>query len=322
LLKLKSYEVNFTMKKKRIFEILEYLTTELKDNLYTVFENYYDSIEEIRIRANKPVIVQTSNGIVELKKKNSDSYIMTNTEIETLFNNICENSRYAYMNEIRNGFVTINGGHRVGIAGKAVCENGIIHNITDINSLNIRIASERIGSGDKAFRYIKSNNEIKSTIIFAPPMVGKTTVLRDIARQISDMGFKVGITDDRGELSGMYRGVPQNDIGKFTDVIENAPKDKAINMLIRSMSPDVIITDEISTFDDLNAVLMAVGTGVKVIATTHGSKPDEVINKPVIKPLITSGEFTQLLELRRRNGISDVIRYSVNEESRNGVTVC
>lgn len=300
------------MSKERVFEILGYTYGILKQRLSEIFENDCGEIEEIRIRSQRPVIIKSSSGSIELKDNNSKPLVMLQSDIEKLFDNICENSRYAYMNEICNGYVTINGGHRVGIGGRAVCENGKIHNFTDINSLNIRIASERIGVSDNAMKYIFDGSGIKSTLIFAPPMVGKTTVLRDVARQISNLGFKVGITDDRGEIAGMYRGSPQNDIGKFTDVIENAPKSDAIVMLIRCMSPDVIITDEISTLKECEAVLLAVGTGVKVIGTTHGANFTEVTERPVIKPLIKSGEFSQLLELKRRKDELSIIPHAYN----------
>lgn len=300
------------MSKERVLEILSYTYGRLKEQLSEVFENNYNDIEEIRIRSKRPVIIKTSSGNTELLDKDLKPLVMSQSEIDKLFDNICENSRYAYMNEICNGYVTINGGHRVGIAGRAVCENGVIHNFTDINSLNIRIASERKGASDAAMKYVLDGNGIKSSLIFAPPMVGKTTVLRDIARQISDFGFKVGITDDRGEIAGMYRGSPQNDIGRFTDVIENAPKSEAIIMLIRCMSPDVIVTDEISTMKECEAVLSAVGTGVKVIGTTHGSNIREVTERPVIKPLIKSGEFSQLLELKRCKNELSIIPHSIS----------
>lgn len=309
------------MRKNRIFEILKYTYGSLKENLYPIFEKYYDNIEEIRIRAFKPVIVQTSESVLELKSSDGSPYIMTDKEVQKLFANLCENSIYAYINEIRNGYITVSGGHRVGIAGRAVCKNDVIKNITDISSLNIRIASERIGAGDEVMKHILNKGFLKSTIIFAPPMVGKTTVLRDVARQISNVGFKVGITDDRGEIAGMYRGVPQNDIGKFSDVIENAPKDKAINMLIRSMSPDVIITDEISNLEDMRAVLSAVGTGVKVIATTHGSDFCEVAQRAIIRPLISCGEFAQLLEIKRKKNNIDVIKFSLSNKQKDVIAL-
>ena len=194
------------------------------------------------------------------------------------------------------GFVTIKGGHRVGISGSCVIENSKVININYIYSLNFRIAKEIIGSGQRVLREIinTENNSIYNTLIVSPPGCGKTTVLRDIVRSLSsgirDYKFKalnVGIVDERGEIAALFRGIPQNDIGVKVDILENVCKSIGMRMLVRSLSPKIIIADEIGTNEDVEAINYAVCSGVKGIFTAHGSSLQDLVLNPIIKNLIS-----------------------------------
>lgn len=300
------------MEENRVFEILNYMPDNLKPMLQRTLELSAGNLEEIRFRVGRPLIISASGGNSAVKADGSLSesvngaYEVTEADIRRIFQAICENSVYAYIDEIRQGFVTIRGGHRVGFAGRAVAPCGRVENFREISSLNFRVAREMIGAADSIMNDIYSERGIINTLLVSPPLVGKTTMLRDIARQISDRGIKVGIADDRGEIAAMYRGIPQNDVGLQTDVLDGAPKAEAITMLLRSMAPQVIISDEISTAADAEALSQAFGTGVGVIASAHGGSFEEVMARDLLRPLFGNGGFRQVIVLSRgRNGLSE-----------------
>ena len=304
----------------RLAEILGYFPDNLKAILKKTFETAGDSLLEIRIRSGLPLIVNTTQGGFavlsngELSPAVGGAYIIGCQDLKRIFQAICENSVYAYAEDIRQGFVTIRGGHRVGITGKAAVSGRKIDAFREISSLNIRIAREVIGAANDIINDVFTPWGIKNTLIVAPPMGGKTTVLRDLARQLSDKGIKIGIADDRGEIACLYRGIPQNNIGVQTDVLENASKSEAIVMLLRSMSPQIIITDEIATLDDAEAIKKCFGTGVAVIATTHGKSVDEIKKRPVINELLGGIGFSQIIVLNKDGyGLNTRISRTVTE---------
>ena len=222
------------------------------------------------------------------------------------FEKICESSIYSYRKQICDGYITIRGGNRVGIVGSAVVDNGQVININYISSLNFRIASQRIGCSNKVIEDIIDcrNNSIYNTLIVSPPGCGKTTLLRDIVRNISNgikmLGFKgktVGVVDERGEIAAMYKGIPQNDIGIRTDVIDNMPKPVAMRILVRSMAPDVIVCDEIGSMEDIQAIDYAMCSGVRGIFTAHGKNLDEINRNPELSKLISKKIFERIIVL-------------------------
>lgn len=289
----------------RLAEILEYMPKHIAAILTKTFETAETSIQEIRIRSELPLIISTVSGSFAVLPDGSLSpavggaYITTGADLRRIFQAVCENSVYAYIDDIRQGFITIKGGHRVGFTGRASVSDGRIENFREISSLNIRIAREVIGAANGIADSILTPGGIVSTLLVSPPMGGKTTVLRDLARIASDKGAKTAIADDRGELAALYKGVPQNNIGVQTDVMVNAPKSEAIVMMLRSMSPQLIITDEISTEADARAVLQCFGTGVAVIGSTHGGSIDEAAGREIIRPLIGANGFRQIIFLRK-----------------------
>lgn len=259
-----------------------------------------ECIEEIRLRANKPLCIKTSKGTEVIE------YIVSQQEILQTFEKICENSVYSYRKQICDGYITIRGGNRVGIVGSAVVDNGQVININYISSLNFRIAREKLGCSNKIIEDIVNieQNTIYNTLIISPPGCGKTTLLRDIIRNISnginDLNFKgktVGIVDERGEIAAMYKGIPQNDIGIRSDVIDNMPKPEAMRILVRSMSPDVIACDEIGSIEDVKAIDYAMCSGVKGIFTAHGKDIEEVNKNSEISKLLQKKVFERIIKL-------------------------
>ena len=260
--------------------IRKFLNTYLNiDNGHVIEESSIaDKLEEIRLRSSKPLILKIEQEIIVTE------YIVSQQEVLQSFEKICESSIYSYRKQICDGYITIKGGNRVGIVGSAVVDNGQVTNINYISSLNFRIASQRIGCSNNVMEDIIDfqNNSVYNTLIVSPPGCGKTTLLRDIIRNISNgtVGFNgktVGIVDERGEIAAMYKGIPQNDIGIFTDVISNVSKAKGMNMLIRSMSPDIIACDEIGSKEDIEAISTAICSGAKGIFTVHGRSIEEIM---------------------------------------------
>lgn len=290
---------------KRLAEILNYVPKHMRTMLSKTFEVTGESVLEIRIRNGLPLIVETLSGSFAVLPDGSVSpavggaYIIGDTDVRQIFQAVCENSVYAFVDDIRQGFITIKCGHRVGFAGRVVINNGKIENFREISSLNIRVSREIIGSANDIISKVLTPSGVKSTLLVSPPMGGKTTILRDLTRQISDSGIKTIIADDRGEIAAMYRGVPQNNVGVQTDVIENAPKAEAVVMMLRAMSPQVIVTDEISTREDAEAIKQCFGTGVAVIGSTHGGSVDEVLKRETIKGLLGGNGFRQIIFLHK-----------------------
>lgn len=245
---------------KDIEEILRYFP----NSIYTLLKNtlvqdrnLQNDLEEIRIRVERAILLKTRKADIII-----DYQISTN-EILQILEKLCENSIYAYKNQICEGFLTVRGGHRIGITGTAVIENDKIINLKYITSLNFRIAREIINCSKELLKEIidLENNSIYNTLIVSPPGKGKTTMLRDVIRNISNgineihfKGMTCGVVDERGEIAAMYKGTPQNDIGIRTDVVENISKSKGMKMLIRSMAPEVIACDEIGTKEDMQAI--------------------------------------------------------------------
>ena len=219
-------------------------------------------------------------------------------------------SLYAYEEELRQGFFTIQGGHRIGVAGKVVLEQGTIKTMKYLSFLNVRIAHEIRGCADGILPYLyeehgsKINREIFHTLLISPPRCGKTTLLRDLIRQISNgngshQGMTVGVADERSEIGACYHGIPQNDLGIRTDVLDCCPKHLGMMMLIRTMSPQVVAVDEIGSREDLEAMEYVMNCGCKLFATVHGSSLEEIHRKPVLGRMVEEAWFGRYVILDR-----------------------
>lgn len=287
-----------------LYDIFNYFSNKISLILKEkVTRENINKLEEIRLRSNQNIILKFNY------KEEIVNYIVTSNDILETLQNICENSIYSYQKEICQGYITIKNGHRVGITGNCVIENGKIININYISSLNFRIAKQIIGCSNEILKYIvnSENNTIFNTLIVSLPGAGKTTLLRDIIRNISNgintIGFKgktVGIVDERGEIAAMYKGVPQNDIGIRSDVIDNMPRPNAIKILVRSMAPDVIACDEIGSLEDIQAIDYAMCSGVKGIFTAHGKNLEEINKNSTISTLLNKNIFERIILLNSK----------------------
>lgn len=289
--------------------ILKCLPTQLAK---LILEHNIQKLEEIRIRANKPVILKL--GQVEIVL----NYTMTTNEIIGILQNICNNSIYTYQNQICNGFITLPGGNRVGIAGNVVIKDGQVSNISYIYSLNFRISHQINGASDNILKYVldTENNTIFNTLIVSPPGAGKTTMIRDLAKRISNgineinfRGLDVSIIDERGEIAAMTKGITFNDVGIRTDVLDNVPKSIGIRMAVRSMAPKVIIADEIGNKDDVNIINYAICSGVKCIFTAHGSNMEDLLKNNEINKIINLQLFSKIIFLdeKQKGKIKNVV---------------
>ncbi|SHJ67286.1 stage III sporulation protein AA [Anaerobranca californiensis DSM 14826] len=287
---------------KIIEQILPYFPPEIKEDIIWIFKKY-PNCEEIRVRVNKPLSFFAQG------REGATNFLVDKGIIEKIFYLLTNYSYYSVEEELQKGYITIPGGHRVGICGKAVVEKEKVKTLVDINSLNIRIARQKKGIGDKVLPYIIKDNIFLSTIILSPPNCGKTTLLRDLVRILSSsdkFSFKVGVVDERSEIAGCFRGIPQLDIGKRVDVIDSCPKKEGMIMLIRSMSPHILATDELGKKEDIDALEYAITAGVNVLTTVHGKDLFDLKNKGNFREILSLNLFKRLIILSNKGGMGTI----------------
>ena len=267
-------------------------------------------LTEIRMRIGQPLILLYENeewmvnGSGELIKDKNQAFRVTQTHMGESLSYICNYSLYAYEEEVRQGFITIQGGHRIGLAGRVVSENGKIRTIKPITCMNIRFAHEIKGCSRKILPCLYEDREALSTLIISPPGCGKTTLLRDLIMQISNgsslgPGVCVGVVDERSELGASYMGIPQNDLGIRTDVLDACPKAEGMMLLIRTMTPRVLAVDEIGGPDDFDALKAASSCGCRILATVHGDSLADIRAKPELGGILSQGYFKRYVVLSR-----------------------
>lgn len=309
-------------------EIMPLLAARLAELVGKAIVHLSCPLEEVRIRSSRPLQLVfgaadgfvTPDGRVTLDPRTA--YKPSADELQRTFQLMARGSVYAWEDEVRAGFLTLPGGHRVGLAGRAVTEQGAIRTLKHVAGLNLRIAREIIGCAGALLPRIVTGGRLCSTLIVSPPQAGKTTVLRDLVRQVSSgverlglKGSKVGLVDERSEVAGCVDGVPQRDLGPRTDVLDGCPKAEGMMLLIRSMSPGVVAVDEIGRPEDANAVMEALHTGVTVLATAHGQDLADVARRPGLASLLRAGAFERVAVLSRGRGPGTVERVeSVNGE--------
>ena len=287
--------------------VLNYLPKRIRKFMYFV---EWEELEEIRLRLGLPLILQYRDGTFFLNDKGQtvlfgeNLFTVTKQDIEEAVELISHSSLYAHENDIKNGYITISGGNRVGISGSAVLKDNHISSLKDISALNYRIAHEIIGSSDRLMDIITDVNRIKSTLIISPPECGKTTLLRDIIRNISNMKLKVSVIDERCEITASFNGHSGYDLGYCCDILTGAPKDEGMLMMLRSMSPHVIATDELGTAEDILAVKKIVNSGVSVVATIHGQNEAQLRKRTDISQLLDF--FECFIVLSRRFGVGTI----------------
>lgn len=291
-------------------KLILYLPPRIQTLFLKLSETMKKEITEIRLRADKPVVIVCRSGCAFMNQNGKPSYIIsdtmptvTKTEISDTVNKLCGYSVYSHQNDLINGFLTIKGGHRVGVSGTAVIENGEIASVRDITSLNIRVAKEILGCSTELLEKVFVK-EPKNIIISGPPMSGKTTILRDLIKHISngflDSFYKCTVIDERCEISGATEN--ENSLGINTDVLSYYPKKEGIMLAVRTLSPDVIFCDEISGQDEALQIINGISCGIKAVVTAHASTLNELKRRKGVKELLESGLMDAVVMLG--NGIN------------------
>jgi len=273
-----------------------------------------ERIQEIRLRSGRPVIIHKAGKEYfldrhgEFTDRQEQAVCMDRRQLEEILRMACEDSVYAFEEELRKGFLTLRGGHRLGISGQAVTgADGTLKTIKNIAFINIRIAHQVRGAADGVLPRLYREGRLLSTLIISPPGCGKTTLLRDLIRQVSDGnpwggGMEVAVVDERSEIAGSFLGVPQNDVGIRTDVLDACPKAEGMMLLLRSMSPRVIAIDELGSRSELEALGCAAACGCEILATVHGESLEQVSQRFGMDRALLGRLFEIFLILGREEG--------------------
>lgn len=260
-----------------------------------------EQAEELRLRAGWPMTAVLPEG-----ERPVGGPPVEPEELEQLVEIASRASVHAVLEQIRRGYLTVAGGHRIGLCGTAVMEGGGIHALRSLSSANLRIARQVPGAARPVLGALCPGGRLESTLILAPPGQGKTTLLRDIIRQVSEgegcLPLRVAVADERGELAALYSGRPQLDVGRRTDVAEGCPKAQGLMLLLRAMNPQVLAVDEITAPEDAAALRTAAGCGVTLLATAHGAGREDLTRRPLYRGLLEEGMFRRLVEITRREG--------------------
>ena len=298
---------------------------QLEQNVIRLFPEYLrfkwrsvaglgETLQEIRLRCEKPVILYAGgeewflDGSGKLTRDRERAQLLSGEELAQIVKHICRYSLYAYEEEMSRGYMSADGGFRVGIAGEVVLNPvGSVRNVRYISSLNIRIAHEAKGAAAPVLPWLYNGERLENVLILSPPGCGKTTLLRDIIRMVSDgndcaPGQTVGVVDERSEIAGCFQGVPGNDVGSRTDVLDGCPKGEGMMMLLRSMAPKVMAVDELGSREDVNALEQVLKCGCSVLATIHGASYEELCRKRFLQPLLEGHVFGRFVVLGRRDG--------------------
>ncbi|MDQ1909536.1 stage III sporulation protein AA [Paenibacillus sp. GD4] len=304
-------EVRFSMR-----SLLPLFSVPMQRILSNLPNEWQEELQEIRVRQERPLelIRGAGYGFVQrngsVSPKTEQAYRPSQEECRTLLEMLTQHSLYTFEEELKRGFITVSGGHRVGLAGRTLVEQGKVKHLKEITGFNIRIAREWKGVGEAVLPFLIDplSGSVRHTLVVSPPGVGKTTLLRDITRLLSQGhatargGFKVGVVDERSELAACVKGVPLFDLGPRTDVLDGCPKAEGMMMMIRSMSPEVLVADEIGRPEDASAVREALHAGISVIASAHGRDLADAKRRPILKELLEAGIFERIVVLERRAG--------------------
>lgn len=285
-----------------------------EEPLSEIFEKYVNlnKVNEIRLRLNKRIVVYIAGkpyylsyeGITNDQEK---AIIVSREMLYNIIKRATEHSLYAVNNQLKQGFITISGGVRIGICGEVVIENGVVQTIKNFSSINIRIAKE-VKNCSLGILDILLQGGFSNTLIISPPGCGKTTLIRDILWQMSERSYTYNIllADERYEIANCFNGQPMLNVGEFTDVISGAEKGYAFECGIRSMSPDILVTDELATLKDIESIINIANSGIKLLCSVHAKDLEDLKTKPQFKMLIEQKIFKRFVVLSKTRGLGTI----------------
>ncbi len=284
----------------RFEQAAELLPREMRYALLRLTERERAAAEEIRLRAGRGLSVVC--GREERFVVNGQGLQVYRSDLELVLQLATQASAHTALERVRSGYLTVRGGHRIGLCGTAVVRDGIVTNLDRLSSLAIRIAREVRGAAASVLPSLVTEDGMESTLLLSPPGAGKTTLLRDLIRCLSSgegcTPLRVGLADERGEVAAVYDGLPQMDVGPRTDVLDACPKAEGLLMLLRGMNPQVLAADEITAPEDCAAFQMAANCGVTLLATAHAASAEELLRRPLYRGLLEQRCFTRLVTIR------------------------
>lgn len=297
-------------------ELMKIFSTDIREILGRISVDF-EQVQEIRLRVHAPLLMICNNHEFyitpegNLSKRAEEAYQVNRKTLRETLESMSSYSLYAFEEEIKQGFITVQGGHRIGIAGKAIADEHGIKSMKFISFINVRLSHQIKGCSSCVLPFLYENGDVLHTLIISPPRCGKTTLLRDIIRQVSngtgpEPGMTVGVIDERSEIGACYQGIPQNELGIRTDILDCCPKVQGMMMLIRTMSPRVIAVDEIGSRDDLEAIEYVMNCGCKLIATVHGSSMEDIKQKPVLRKMVMERWFERYIILSNKGKLGNV----------------
>lgn len=307
----------------------KFVSTVIREKLLNIPETIKKQTYEIRLRSMKPLSLVGAYGTLFLNIDASlsgiteNAIIITSEDIKDTFNRICAYSIHTFQRFVNNGYIPMENGNRAGVCGTAVCENGMITNVKDISSINLRIAREIKGCADEILNFFPG--EISSFIIAGAPSSGKTTIIRDIARQLSSgrngKYVRTALIDERREISGIINGYASSDVGICTDILDSYPKSEAIDIAVRTLSPQLIICDEISSVKEVEAIKRGINCGVKFIVTVHAGSEEELFLRTQIEELLMTYTFEKVFLLGTGENIGRVMKETDSREILNEISL-
>lgn len=284
------------------------LSERLRSRLLAIPHEIKYTVREIRLRSGRPLSISTGQKDYYILEAGGTAlspragvYTVTPQDVSDSFRVLCGYSIHSCQNEIRGGYITVEGGHRAGICGSAIVEDGQVSGLREISSINLRVARQIYGAATDLIDRTYPDG-VCGTLIVGSPASGKTTVLKDLIRQLASGADgscrKIAVIDERGEIAAMHKGRPQNDLGVSADIFDGYPKGEGMNIAIRSMAPEIIVCDEIGSQEDAEAILNSLNAGVKVIATAHAASMRELSSRRHIMELIETGAFPKIVLLK------------------------